>query len=153
MDYSALIAILIILGVCAFLCYALRHEEAKPKVILVEDGFKPEAEIGTFRIIPNTKDLTIRVQRYLKRYYDDHNLTHPCWRDIDEHGFQYHHSLYSHTIPEFKTKTEKEAEEFIKKILDREEISRKKAEEDEIRRKTFEEEHPIRTIPPYKYLS
>lgn len=105
---------------------------------------KPQVAIGTFRIIPSGGK--IAVERFKYACYDDYGEDKPRW--CTEYLIN---SMSRTKYAEFDT--EREAEVYIEGVLFRESEQKREEMNRVARVEAFAKAHPVREVPPYKYLT
>lgn len=132
-----------------FLCWYFADDD-KTEIIPRATNEEDIEKTGTYRIRP-ANDMTIRVEYCIK----DGNTGYR-WIEIGNNGygtykdFQNYHGI-SRYDP-FKAKTEEEAERFVKSLIDKDAKAARKAADWQRRQVEFMEAHPVREIPPFKYI-
>lgn len=126
------------------ICYLFRRE-TEIIVSKVEPSSEPSTPIGTFRLVPYKEKIVVERFQYTSGFHDARGRARWCTQY--KYGMRYRQE----ELVQFDT--EREAEEYVKSVLDAEAKVKRDREEKAEREKVFAEAHPVREIPPYKYLS
>lgn len=145
-------------SVIAFAAYlSLRGQPDTEATPQAESGPEPEVEkkkepkVGTYRIRPCAPDDYV-----VERWKLSESYPYNTYEWVVEKGYQYGKEVVDNSgkmvwLPGYnynlRFKTEKEAEEYIRKELDRQTTARRK----ELEKQMWLEANPPREVPPYKY--